>query len=120
MNNHEHAMQLLPARYVEEYRRTALGHAEEIRLRAGRRPGFLCRGTEHSLGGDLLTETDLIRTMEKATGASVHTAMGEISKGYVSSRGLRIGICDAAVMSGGEIKGGKIYNIRRAYKRNEG
>lgn len=105
MNNHEHAMQLLPARYVEEYRRTALGHAEEIRLRAGRRPGFLCRGIEHSLGGDLLTETDLIRTMEKATGASIHTAMGEISKGYVSSRGLRIGICGAAVMNGGEIKG---------------
>lgn len=105
MNNHEHAMQLLPARYVEEYRQTAFGHAEEIRLRTGRRPGFIYRGTEHILSGDPLTETDLIRTMEKATGASVHTAMGEIAKGYVSSRGLRIGICGTAVMSGGEIKG---------------
>ena len=105
MNNHEHAMQLLPARYVEEYRQTAFGHAEEIRLRTGRRPGFIYRGTEHILSGDPLTETDLIRTMEKATGASVHTAMGEIAKGYVGSRGLRIGICGTAVMSGGEIKG---------------
>lgn len=105
MNNHEHAMQLLPARYVEEYRQTAFGHAEEIRLRTGRRPGFIYKGTEHILSGDPLTETDLIRTMEKATGASVHTAMGEIAKGYVSSRGLRIGICGTAVMSGGEIKG---------------
>ena len=105
MNNHEHAMQLLPVRYMEEYRRTAFGHAEELRLRAGRRPGFICRGTEHSLTGDVLTETDLIRTMEKATGASVHTAMGEIANGYISSKGLRIGICGAAVMSGGEIKG---------------
>ena len=105
MNNHEHAMQLLPARYVEEYRQTAFGHAEEIRLRTGRRPGFIYRGTEHILSGEPLTETDLIRTMEKATGASVHTAMGEIAKGYVGSRGLRIGICGTAVMSGGEIKG---------------
>ena len=105
MNNHEHAMQLLPARYMEEYRQTAFGHAEEIRLRTGRRPGFIYRGTEHILSGEPLTETDLIRTMEKATGASVHTAMGEIAKGYVSSKGLRIGICGTAVMSGGEIKG---------------
>lgn len=105
MNNHEHAMQLLPARYMEEYRQTAFGHAEEIRLRTGRRPGFIYKGTELILSGEPLTETDLIRTMEKATGASVHTAMGEIAKGYVSSRGLRIGICGTAVMSGGEIKG---------------
>ena len=70
MNNHEHAMQLLPARYVEEYRKSAFGHAEEIRLRTGRRPGFICKGTEYSLTGELLTETDLVRTMEKATGAS--------------------------------------------------
>ena len=105
MNNHEHAMQLLPARYMEEYRQSAFGHAEEIRLRTGRRPGFLYRGTENVLSGEPLTETDLIRTMEKATGASVHTAMSQIAGGFVSSRGLRIGICGSAVMSGGEIKG---------------
>ena len=105
MNNHEHAMQLLPARYVEEYRKSAFGHAEEIRLRTGRRPGFICRGTEYSLTGELLTETDLVRTMEKATGASLHTAMGEIARGYVSSKGLRIGICGSAVLNEGEIKG---------------
>ena len=105
MNQQEHAMQLLPVRYMEEYRKCALGHAEEIRLRLGRRPGFLYRGYEHSLSGDMLTENDLLRTMEKATGASFHTAMGEITKGYVSSRGLRIGICGAAAMYDGELRG---------------
>lgn len=88
MNNHEHAMQLLPVRYMEEYRRTAFGHAEELRLRAGRRPGFICRGTEHSLTGDVLTETDLIRTMEKATEV-VHKTSGENLLGNV----LRLFAC---------------------------
>lgn len=105
MNNHEHAMQLIPARYTEEYRSCAYGHAEEIRLRLGRKPGFLYQGTEHSLSGEPLTEADLLRTMEKATGASLHTAMAEIAKGYVSSKGLRIGIGGAAILYEGEIKG---------------
>lgn len=105
MNTHEYVRQLIPTRFAGEYSKYPCGQAEEIRLRLGKRPCVIFSGREQELCGGVVTEEDLLRTMEKATGASFHTAMDSISNGFISSRGLRIGICGTAVLHSGEIRG---------------
>ena len=52
-----------------------------------------------------LTELDLRRVLERATGASLHTAATALRRGYICSRGLRIGVCGSAIIRGGEMEG---------------
>lgn len=85
----------------------ALSGAEEIRLRAGRAPSVLKNGEERQIAGlRKITSEDLDGVLERATGASVHTAQSSIRNGFVSvPGGVRLGLCGSAALRGGEIDG---------------
>jgi stage III sporulation protein AA len=85
----------------------ALSGAEEIRLRAGRAPSVLKNGEERQIAGlRKITSEDLDGVLERATGASVHTAQSSIRNGFVSvPGGVRLGLCGSAALRVGEIDG---------------
>lgn len=85
----------------------ALSGAEEIRLRAGKAPSVLKNGEERQIAGlRKITSEDLDGVLERATGASVHTAQSSIRNGFVSvPGGVRLGLCGSAALRGGEIDG---------------
>lgn len=97
------AQTLLPERLAGALER--FPGAEEIRLRAGRSPGVVIGGMETELAAESICTVDLMRVLEKATGASLHTAAPGLRGGYVSFRGLRIGVCGEAVFKGKEVDG---------------
>ena len=78
---------------------------EEIRLRMFRPPALLLKGREMELAGDKLSQNELIQVLERATGASLHSAMAAMVNGYISYKGLRIGLCGSAIMNQGRIAG---------------
>lgn len=102
MDKEETALELLPGRWRERAS-LRIREAEEIRLRTGRRPGFLIRGEELAFAQETAAENDLLRLLEKATGASFHTAQEALSDGFVNYRGIRIGVCgQASLKEGGQ------------------
>ena len=96
MNATELALSLLPQRCLDRRCREMLNEAEEIRMRIGQKPTILQNRMEYPLHGDPVTQEELMRTLEKATGASLHTAAAALSRGFISYRGLRIGVCGTA------------------------
>lgn len=109
MDAYETALRLIPPRYLENCRRSLAG-AEEFRLRTGRPMTALIAGREHVLPGEPLREDELFRTLEKATGASLHSAAAEMARGFVACEGLRIGLCGVAVMQSGAVRGFRSYS----------
>lgn len=105
MNATELALSLLPPRCLDRRCREMLAGAEEIRMRLGQVPMILQNETEYPLHGDPVTEDELMRTLEKATGASLHTAAPALAGGFISYRGLRIGVCGTAFEREGKIGG---------------
>lgn len=77
--------------------------AEEIRLRLGKHPAVVIGGREVKVSGETVDQSLLRRILEKATGASLHTAAPGLRNGYISYRGIRIGICGEAVYTNGEM-----------------
>ena len=71
--------------------------AEEIRLRRGRVPTLLADGRETAFSDSLVSGEDMSRVLEKATGASMHTVSSALREGYLSWRGLRIGVCGSVI-----------------------
>ena len=86
------AAALLPGDYRQALCPGELG-VEEIRLRCGRAPTLLCDGRERPFSERLCRQEDLLLVLEKASGASLHTVEDELRGGYLSARGLRIGVC---------------------------
>ena len=66
---------------------------------------MLCQGREYPVAGEAIGEMDLLRTLEKATGASLHTAGPALSRGFISYRGVRIGVCGTVVEQDGQARG---------------
>ncbi len=95
------ALSLLPARW-REGASLRISQAEEIRLRAGGRPSLLLQAEEAPFAAENVTETDLLRILEKATGASLHAAQASLSEGFVNFKGIRVGVCGTAAMKEGE------------------
>lgn len=75
--------------------------AEELRLRAGQRPAVLIGGRETAFSPQRIGQEQLRRILEIATGASLHAAAASMANGFIPYRGLRIGICGEAAVSGG-------------------
>ncbi|MBR1455665.1 MAG: stage III sporulation protein AB [Oscillospiraceae bacterium] len=94
----ENACRLLSGEHASALRAYGDDGAEEIRLRIGRRPSVLIDGWERTFSKTPVTETDLLRLLEVATGASLHTAAPALADGYLSYRGLRIGLCGTVVV----------------------
>ncbi len=110
MDGFDRALAVLP----EELRRKAQGlrgtGVEEFRLRAGRTPSALRDGQERAFAAEPVTEGDLLRLLERATGASLHSAAPALAQGYLNYRGLRIGVCGAAVLNRGELTGFRSFS----------
>ena len=89
------AQELLP----EELQRAVkdIPAAEEIRLRVSRRPSAVISGREQLLHAPAVTQNQLLYILEKATGASLYAAAASLRNGFISYRGLRIGVCGEAV-----------------------
>ena len=101
MNGYALAADLLP----EDYRRAlppACLEAEEIRLRVGRSPTLLRDGREQSFFERSCQEKDLLCVLERASGASLHAVSDALREGYLSCRGVRIGVCGTVLPSGSE------------------
>ena len=100
MDAFEAALELMPLKYSAEIRSRKAFLPEELRLRVGQAPSLLYHGEEHPLGGGKVTEDDLVRVLEKATGASLYSAAEAMRQGYFCVGTLRIGICGRANTGG--------------------
>lgn len=83
---------------------------EEFRLRVGQLPTALIRGTELPISEKTISVENLMRCLEKATNASIHTAAKALCRGYICYRGLRIGVCGTGAFRSGEITGFSTYS----------
>ena len=78
--------------------------AEELRLRAGRPLSVVFSSGEQSLGGPPVEPRELEQLLELATRASVHAALPQLRRGFLTIEGgHRIGLCGTAVMREGKI-----------------
>ena len=109
MERYETALQLLPGRYWSQIRDIA-PEIEDYRMRVGKPMSFVRGGREYALPGELVSESDLLRTLEKATGASLHTAAPAMARGYLCVRGVRIGLCGDMQWDDGAPKGFHSYS----------
>ena len=98
MKAYVEAAQLLPPEYRDEFLKYGGESAEEIRLRSGRKAGVVRCGAETELNTPAVGDAALLYVIEKATGASVHSAADTMKNGFISRPGLRIGVCGQAVM----------------------
>lgn len=72
---------------------------EELRLRRGRHPAALIAGREQEFSPKPVSGEDIHGILDSATRASLHAAMGQLCRGYLSAAGgVRIGVCGTAVM----------------------
>lgn len=103
------AARYLPRRYMEaifSLSDSSKEQCEEFRLRAGKPLYAVISGNEVSIDGKTISVAELGDVLEKATGASIHSAKESIKEGYVTvSGGHRIGICGTAIVRDGEISG---------------
>ncbi len=64
----------------------------------------LIGGAERPLGGEPVKGTELEQLVEIASGASLHTVLDQVRRGYLTFEGgHRIGLCGTAVLREGEI-----------------
>lgn len=115
MNGFEKAMELMPRELRKVLSENAADRAEELRLRIGRAPELVAAGESLRLNAPAVDEEQIMRVLEKATGASIHSAAPELSGGYIGYKGLRIGVCGTGVVRNGGLSGFRDYsslNIR--------
>ena len=99
------AEELLPAAWRQVPGPLFPEGTEEIRLRCGKAPSYLIGGKEQAFRTSPVEEEQLQRILEKATGASMHAAAASLSRGFLSYRGIRIGVCGTASLQNGAISG---------------
>lgn len=99
-------MRLLPAEAKSkllQMPQEQLLRIEEIRMRTGRPISVLLSSKEMALSGTGVEECDLRDVLERATQASLHTALEQIRNGFVTIKGgHRIGLCGTVVRKEGE------------------
>ena len=108
ISRYEDAVSLLPEYLRQEAKlpRRMYAHAEEIRLRAGRKVSVLLAEGELVIGEKTITAEDLNAVLEVATGASAYSVRDSVKAGYVTAKGgYRIGLCGSAVVKNGEADG---------------
>lgn len=109
------ALALLPDGLCTRADELASARPEELRLRRGRRATALVDGAERIISDRTVTERDIAALLERVTGASLHTVIGELRNGYINSGGLRVGVCGTAVIKDGDVSGFRDFssvNIR--------
>ena len=105
MDGFKQALCLLPERLRRDASSLEGEKAEEIRLRAGRRPTVLLDGGERAFSENPVQLEELACILERASGASLHAVEQHFRDGYLSARGLRIGICGTVLYQNGRVDG---------------
>lgn len=103
MDKNRLILELLPQAWRRDLGPEGLRSAEEIRLRLGRAPCVLAEGRERAFRVEPVTEEELLRILEKATGASFYAASRAMAEGYLNYRGIRIGVCGTGTVQNGQI-----------------
>lgn len=99
------ALGLLPDGLCTRMEEQLCAQPEELRLRRGRRAAALLDGAEREISDRAVTARDISTLLERVTGASLHTVVGELENGYINCGGLRVGVCGTAVIKDGAISG---------------
>ena len=97
------ALGLLPEELRTACESSELTVYEEIRLRLGKPVKLLRAGKEYDTHSTSVTSEHLNRILEKATGASLHSVSDRLKNGFITYRGIRIGLGGNAVTRNGEI-----------------
>lgn len=94
----------MAAGLLPEHLKTGLANirGEEIRLRCGRALSVTICGEEYAAATPAVTQGDISHVLEKATCASLHSALSTMRQGFVTYRGMRIGICGGVLLKNGE------------------
>ncbi len=72
---------------------------EEIRLRRNMAASVLLAGRERTLSVPPVSEEDIRAVLENATRSSLHAAVQQLRRGFITGAGgVRVGICGTAVM----------------------
>lgn len=100
MDSFSAALELLPQKYLPVLEPRRAYAPEELRLRVGRAPSLCYGGEEHFFSALTVGEEDLVRILERATGASLYSAAEAMRQGYFCAGTLRIGICGQATAEG--------------------
>lgn len=100
MEAYEQALSLLPQTQAAALRAIGADCPEEIRLRVGRAPSLLYRGAERQADCGGVREDELVRVLQKATGASLYSAARALRQGFFCLGPLRIGVCGTATPDG--------------------
>ena len=99
------ALELIPEHLLDKCVYRDLSNLEEIRLRGGRRPHGIQGGEEFALSSYAVKREDLERILEKATGASLHASIEALRSGYLSYKGIRIGVCGTVIQERDKMEG---------------
>lgn len=110
MDTFREACALLPTSLGQALSCGRFTRTEEIRLRIGQPPTALIGGAEIRIRDKSFEPDELMRLLEKATGASLHSSMQSMKNGYISWHGLRIGLCGQAIYNHGELTGFRNYS----------
>lgn len=103
------ASELLPAHLRTELHKIKERVPEEIRLRCGRALTVSYNGREYPLSGEVVSTEDILLVLEKATGASMHSALSTMKCGFLPYKGLRIGVCGRTAVKDGDLVGFSNY-----------
>ena len=96
MDPFDAALELTPRKYFSALAPYAPMCPEELRLRVGRPPSLFYAGREHPINAPAVEEEDLLRMLQKATGASLYSAADSMRQGCFCVGPLRLGVCGRA------------------------
>lgn len=87
---------------------TGTAQIEEIRLRAGKPPGIVSSGVEHTLAALVMTRAQLEQIVGAASG---HSSFAALSDGFVTlPGGHRLGFCGNAVVKDGQLSSFRVLS----------
>jgi len=110
MDGFKNAVDLMPLHIRQVLLNEGLSGAEEIRLRVGRKLTVIERAAEREFEKTIVSDRDIQAVLERATGASMHSAAQALAEGYMSWKGLRIGVCGQASFHDGRLSGFRTYS----------
>ena len=104
MNGFDRVKNVLPDRLANELEKYRHANVEELRIRLGKNPGIVIENRERLFVSEPSTKQDIKRIIERTTGASYHISESEISNGYISCNGIRIGVCGNVSAVNGQVR----------------
>jgi stage III sporulation protein AA len=110
LNSFDIVSSILPLAYRTALESVDQIKVEEVRLRVGRPLSVVMHGRETFLDVQPISDRDIIMVLEKLTDASLHSAAPSLAKGFISYKGLRVGVCGTGVINNQVLTGFRNYS----------